>query len=315
MTSLKKGFSMRKFMLLVAMFVLGVPALATADVDGIPDSATWYFHADFDAMRDGKSSRAIYNWLNAEVFEEIRGEVGIDFDQEAQRLTAFSSAGEGPVILLDGKISQDTKDKIMAIAAADGELQTFKSSGKAYYFFDGSGGGADTGDIDIDIESLEKEAYVSFALEDKIVITNTQDQMKALLANNGRIRSAKTDKNALIVLRAERSLIQAGVKADEMDDDDDWDSKILRNTKQVAMMMADLGDKLGFEAQLMANEPEMANSLASVVRGLIGLQAFNDEMDSKIAAVLQSIKVDVLGSTLKLSLSIDPDTVVSALED
>jgi len=306
---------MRKFMLLVAMFVLGVPALATADVDGIPDSATWYFHADFDAMRDGKSSRAIYNWLNAEVFEEIRGEVGIDFDQEAQRLTAFSSAGEGPVILLDGKISQDTKDKIMAIAAADGELQTFKSSGKAYYFFDGSGDGADTGDIDIDIESLEKEAYVSFALEDKIVITNTQDQMKALLANNGRIRSAKTDKNALIVLRAERSLIQAGVKADEMDDDDDWDSKILRNTKQVAMMMADLGDKLGFEAQLMANEPEMANSLASVVRGLIGLQAFNDEMDSKIAAVLQSIKVDVLGSTLKLSLSIDPDTVVSALED
>lgn len=306
---------MRKFMLLVATFVLGVPALATADVGGIPDSATWYFHADFDAMRDGKSSRGIYNWLNAEVFEEIRGEVGIDFDQEAQRLTAFSSAGEGPVILLDGKISQATKDKIMAIAAADGELQTFKSSGKAYYFFDGDGDGANTGDIDIDIGSLEKEAYVSFSLKDKIVITNTQDQMKALLANNGRIRSAKTDEKALIVLRAERSLIQAGVKADEMDDDDDWDSKILRNTKQVAMIMADLGDKLGIEAQLMANEPEMANALASVIRGLIGLQAFNDDMNSEIAAVLQSTRVDVLGSTLKLSLALDPDTVVSALED
>lgn len=305
---------MRKFKLLAAVLVLGVPALATADVGGIPDSATWYFHADFDAMRDGKSSRGIYDWLNAEVFEEIRGEVGIDFDQEAQRLTAFSSVGEGPVILLDGKISQDTKDKIMAIAAADGELQTFKSSGKAYYFFDGDRDGADTGDIDIDIESLEKEAYVSFSLKDKIVITNTHDQMKALLANNGKIKSTKTDKNSLFVLRAERSLIQAGVNADEMDDDD-WDSKILRNTKQVAVMMADLGDKLGFEAQLMANEPEMANSLASIVRGLIGLQAFNDEMDTEIAAVLQSTKVDVSGSTLKLSLSLDPDTVVSALED
>lgn len=304
---------MRKFMLLVAMCVLGVPGMAMADVDGIPASATWYFHADFDAMRDGKSSRGIYNWLNAEVFEEIRGEVGIDFDQEARRLTAFSSAGKGPVILLDGKISQDTKDKIMAIAAADGELETFKSSGKTYYFFDGDGYGEDTGDIDI--ESLQKEAYVSFSLKDKIVITNTQDQMKVLLANNGKIKSAKTDKNALFVLRAERSLIQAGVKADEMDDDDGWDSKILRNTKQVAVMMADLGDKLGIEAQLMANEPEMASSLASVVRGLIGLQAFNDDMDSEIAAVLQSTRVDVSGSTLKLSLSLDPDTVVSALED
>jgi hypothetical protein len=80
-------------------------------------------------------------------------------------------------------------------------------------------------------------------------------------------------------------------------------------------MMADLGDKLGIEAQLMANEPEMANSLASIVRGLIGLQVFNDEMDSEIAAVLQSTKVDVSGSTLKLSLSLDPDTVVSALEN
>jgi len=306
---------MRKLKLLVAMLVLGVAAPATADMGGIPDSATWYFHADFDAMRDGESSRGIYDWLNAEVFEEIRGEVGIDFDQEARRLTAFSSAGEGPVILLDGKISQDTKDKIMAIAAADGELETFKSSGKAYYFFDGDGDGADTGDIDIDIESLEKEAYVSVSLKDKILITNTQDQMEALLANNGKINSATTDKNALLVLRAERSLIQAGAKADEMDDDGDWDSKILRNTKQVAVMMADLGDKLGIEAQVMANEPEMASSLASIVRGLIGLQAFNDEMDSEIAAVLQSTRVDVSGSTLTLSLSLDPDTVVSALED
>ncbi len=306
---------MRGLRIFLGLLFLGVAGLATADVDGIPDSATWYFHANFDAMRDGKSSRGIYDWLNAEVFQEIRDEVGIDFDQEAERLTAFSSAGAGPVILLDGNISQDTRDKIMAIAAADGELQTFKSSGKAYYFFDGDGDGSSKGDIDIEIDSLEKEAYVSFALKDKIVVTNTQDQMKELLANNGRIESQGSDDNALFVLRAERSLIQAGLRADEMDEGDDWDSNILRNTKQLAVMMADLGDKLGLEAQLMASEPEMANSLASVIRGLIGLQVFNEEMDPDISAVLQSTTVDVAGSTLKLSLSLDPDTVVSALED
>lgn len=306
---------MRHLKLLVVILLLGVPALAYADMGGIPTSATWYFHADFDAMRKGKASRGVYDWLNAEVFEEIRSEIGIDFGKEAGQLTAFSGAKAGPVILLDGKISQDTKDKIMAIAATDGELQTFKSSGKAYYFFDGDGDGADTGDIDIDIESLEKEAYVSFALKNKILITNTQDQMKALLASNGEIDSDKKDKGSLFILRAERSLIQAGVNADAMEDNNDWDSNILRNTKQVAVLMADLGDKLGIQAQLMANEPEMANSLASIVRGLISLQAFNDEMDSEVSAVLQSTKVDVSGSTLKLSLSLDPDTVVAALED
>lgn len=306
---------MRHLKLLVVILLLGVPALAYADMGGIPTSATWYFHADFDAMRKGKASRGVYDWLNAEVFEEIRSEIGIDFGKEAGQLTAFSGAKAGPVILLDGKISQDTKDKIMAIAATDGELQTFKSSGKAYYFFDGDGDGADTGDIDIDIESLEKEAYVSFALKNKILITNTQDQMKALLASNGEIDSDKKDKGSLFILRAERSLIQAGVNADAMEDNNDWDSNILRNTKQVAVLIADLGDKLGIQAQLMANEPEMANSLASIVRGLISLQAFNDEMDSEVSAVLQSTKVDVSGSTLKLSLSLDPDTVVAALED
>lgn len=307
---------MRKLALFaVLMFFILVP-VAQADVDGIPSSATWYFHADFDAMRDGKASRGVYDWLNAEVFEEIRGEVGIDFNKEARSVTAFSGAGAGPVIILDGNISQDTKDKVLALAAMDGELKTFKSSGKAYYFFDG-GGGDDhgNGNIDIEIGSLEDEAYVSVALKNKILITNTQDQMKTLLANNGKTKPQKNDKNALFVLRAERSLIQAGVKADEMEDDADWDSKILRNTKQVALLMADLGERLGIEAQLVANEPDMANSLASVVRGLIGLTAFNDEMDADVAAILRSTTVDVVGSVLKLSLSLDPDTVVSALED
>lgn len=301
--------------LFAVSLLLGIATLAAAGVDEIPDSATWYFHADFKAMRDGKASRRLYDWLNTEVFEEIRGETGIDFDEEAERLTAFSSAGEGPVILLDGNISQDTKDKIMAIAAADGELQTYKESGKTYYFFDGDGDGADTGKIDMELDSLKKEAYVSLALKDKIVVTNTQAQMKALLANNGKINSQKKDKDALLVLRAERSLIQAGAKANELGEGDDWDSKILRNTRQIAVMLADLGDKLGVEALLMANEPEMAVSLGSIVRGLIGLQALNDDMDSEIAAVLQSTQVDVSGNMLKLALSLDPATVVSALED
>jgi len=306
---------MRNLKLLAVLLLLGIPALAYADMSEIPASATWYFHTDFDAMRDGKASRDLYAWLDSEVFEEIRQETGIDLGREVQQLTAFSATGEGPVILFEGKFSQDTRDKIITIAAADGELQTFKSSGKVYYLFDGNGDGADVGNIDIDIESLEDEAYVSVALKDKILVTNTQDQMKKLLASNGKIDSGKKEKNALLVLRAERSLVQAGVNANELDGDNDWNSNILRNTKQVTVLMADLGERLGIEAQLMASEPDMANSLASIVRGLISLQAFNDDIEPEVASILQSTKVDVAGSTLTISLTLDPDTVVSALED
>ncbi len=306
---------MRYLKPLAVLLLLAIPALARADAADIPGTATWYFHADFEAMRKGDASKGLYDWLDEEVFQELRDEIGIDFGKEARQMTAFSSAGKGPVILVEGKISQDTKDKIVAMAAADGELQTFRASGKAYFFFDGGDDDIDHGNIDIEIESLEKEAYVSVALKNKILITNSRDRMEALLANDGKIESQENGKNALLVLRAERSLIQAGVNAGEMQRDDDWDSNILRNAKQVAILIADLGDKLGIEAQLMAIEPEMAESLASIARGLISLQAFNDDMDPELSSVLRSTKVDVAGSTLKISLALEPDTVVSALAD
>jgi len=312
---------MRHLKILAILLFLAFPALAYADVSNIPGTAAWYFHADFDAMRKGEAGKGLYDWLDAEVFTEIRDEIGIDLGKEARQLTAFAGVAESPVIVLDGKISQDTKDKVLAIAAVDGELETFKSSGKAYYFFDGDNDEEDddhdNGNIDIEIDSLEEEAYVSVALKNKIVITNTREQMESLLDNGGKIESNRKAKNALLVLRAERSLIQAGVNSGEFQDDDDsdWDSSIFKNTKQVAVLLADLGDMLGLEASLMTKEPEMADSMASIVRGLISLQAFNDEMDPEIASVLQSTKVDVTGNTLKISLALDPDTVVSALED
>lgn len=313
---------MRHLKILAIILLLGLPTLAYADVNSIPGTATWYFHADFDAMRKGKASKGLYDWLDGEVFEEIRDEIGIDFDKEARRFTAFSAADEGPVMVLEGKISQETRDKVLAIAAIDGELETFKSSGKAYYFFDGEddesdSDDADGGNIDIDIDSLEEEAYVSVAVKNKIIITNKREQMERLLDNNGKIDSGSKENKALFVLRAERGLIQAGVNADEMqvDDDGDWDSNILKNTRQLAVLLSDLGDKLGIEAKLMTTEPEMADSMASIVRGLISLQAFNDDMDPEMASVLQSTKVGVDGSTLQISLALDPDTVVSALDD
>ena len=109
--------------------------------------------------------------------------------------------------------------------------------------------------------------------------------------------------------------MQAGVNAEHLQDEGDWDSNILKNTRQLAFLIADLGDKLGFEAQLLTTEPEMANSLASIVRGLISLQAFDDDADPDLKSVLQSTKVDVTGSTLKVALALAPELVVSALED
>jgi hypothetical protein len=307
---------MRYLKILAVVLLLSAPMLTQAEVPALPASATWYFHADFDAMREGKAGRTLYDWMDTEVFEEIREEVGIDLGKEAQQMTAFAASGEGPVIVIEGNISQETKDKLLALATAqaEGDLQTFKSSGKTYYLFTENGHGHDH-DVDIEMGSLDEAAYVSFDLNNKVLVTNSEKQMTTLLASDGKIDSGTQAKNALFVLRADRGLIQAGVNADELDDSSDWDSNILRNTRQVAVLLADLGDKLGFEAQLMTNEADMANAMASIVRGLISLQAFNDELDPELSSILQTTSVDVDDSTLRIALSLDPAVVVSALED
>ncbi len=57
----------------------------------------------------------------------------------------------------------------------------------------------------------------------------------------------------------------------------------------------------------------MANSLASIVRGLISLQVFNDDLDPEVAQFLQNTTVDVDDRTLVVKVVLDPRVVVETL--
>ena len=311
---------MRYLKILVIGLLLVIPVMATADAEGVPDSAVWYFHIDLEQMRADGPGQGVYAWLQDEALSEIKAEAGVDVDKELDSLTAFSIEGEGPVILLEGDISQETKDKVMTFVAAGGDLSPLRSSGKSYYHFAGTEGDEpltySDGDIEIDLESLEDEAWVSLDLKNKILVTRSEKQMQAMLASNGKIAGRGSHNGALLVLTAEKTLLQAGMNSAAVGEgDSDWESNILRNTEQVAFLMAAAADKLALEAKLVTAEPEMAESLASVVRGLVSLMAFSDEMDPEAIAVLQGTKVEAKGNSLSISLAIAPELVVQTLSD
>jgi len=311
---------MRYLKILIVGLLLAVPTVAAASGD-IPESAVWYFHLDLEQMREKGPGRGVYDWLKIEALSEIKEEAGVDLDKELDRLTAFSQEGQGPVMLFEGNISQETKDKIMTFVAAGGDLTPLKASGKTYYHFAGAEEGEDVtygnGDIEIDLEQLEDEAWVSLALKNKVLVTGSEEQMKSMLANGGKVAGSGSHKGALLVLSAEKTMLQAGMNSAAFTDDGDsgWDSNILRNTEQVAFMMAAAANKLALEAKLITTEPEMAESLASVVRGLISLVAFNDEMDAEVVAMLQGTKVEASGNSLSISLALAPELVVQTLSD
>ena len=207
-------------------------------------------------------------------------------------------------------IAQETKDKLLAMATLQGGLLDFEHKGKAFYFLPN-----DDENRNVEIDSFEDGVYFSFALKNRIIAASSDAQLKALLDNRGKLPKRRDAKGALIVLTAEKSLIQAGMQADQIDGDGGWQSNILRNTDQVALMVADVAGKIALETQLIAKQPEMAESLASIVRGLISLTMFSEDMNPTVSKFLQDTTVDVDGSSLKIRVALDPEAVVAALDD
>jgi hypothetical protein len=323
------GYTNYRILMIAALsllaFWLTVPGLAVADARDVPGSATWYLHVDLARMRTTEAGKGVHRWMATEIFDEIKEETGIDIDKELDRLTAYSLEGQGPVFLFEGAISQVSKDRLMALIAVQGDLQPQKASGKPYYHFSGNSGDADDhdkvnvggGHIEIEFESLQDEAWISMALDNKLIVTSNEEQMKEMLKGGGKIAGSNGHQGALLVLTAEKTLLQAGMNSAAMGDEGDsgWNSNILRNTEQVAFLIAAADKNLALQAQLTTTEPDMAQSLASVVRGLISLLSFNDDMDADAVAVLQGTKVEAKGNNLTISLAIDSELLIATLND
>jgi len=307
---------MRNFRYLVIFFLFAAPAAALSALGpgDLPGTSKWYFHADFKQMRSTEAGQHLYGWLQKEVFEDVREDAGVDLDKEADYLTAFATEDDGLIVIIEGDISQDTEDKVMAMGAASGSLDKFGSGNKTFFHIKDDDIDIDNGNIEIDMDSFDDGAFFSFAIENKLLVTSTQERMEALLADKGKVTGVRGEKGQLFILSAERNLMQAGARTDDFDDDGDWDSNILRNTEQAALLIADQAGKIAIEAQLVTTEAEMAESLASIVRGLISLQVFNDDMDPEVAGFLQATDVNVDGNKLTISVALDPEVVVAAIE-
>jgi hypothetical protein len=291
----------------LVLFYIALPATLFAELErGDLPAARWYAHVDLVEMRSSDAGRELYNWLDEEVFEELRDEIGFDADKEANTITALATSEGGTVVVIDGEFSATTGDKIVAIAALASDFNTLSHDGKAYYQIE------DEPD-DHNSQSFDNVAFMSVALKNKLLVTASKDQMHQLLSNNGKISGNYDDDGALIVLRGDKNFVQAGMDPNSFDDMG-WDSNILRNTEQLALLVSDSADLLAIEAQLIASGAEEANTLASVARGLLAIISLSGEADPELIAFLNDTEIEVDGATLRVNISLDPELLVEAID-
>lgn len=299
---------MRMARLALIAFYLALPASLFAGINsGDLPSANWYVHVDLSEMRSGDAGRELYAWLDDEVFNDLREEYSFDADQEVDSITALATADGGTVVVIDGEFTQQTEDRILAIAAMAGEFNTLKHAGKDYFQIEEESHKHGH-------QSFDEISFISLAVDDKLLVTSSEQQMQAMLGNGGRISGDYSDTGAMLVLRGQKSFIQAGMQTEMFDEDFGWDSNLLQNTKQLGLLISDEAGDLAVEAQLVATEASVANSLASIVRGLIGLQALSGEVDPELSRLLNNTNVAVDGSVLTVKIAVDPEVLVKAID-
>ena len=306
--------------LISMLFLVPLPAFAGVGADDLPPGTRWYLHADLKQMRESASGRELYGWMDAEIFMEIHEDVGIDINKEADRITAFSSADRGTIVVLEGAISKETQDKILALSAAESKFDVRSHKGKTYYHLqDMNGPGRENRknrDSGISFDGLENEAFYSFAIRNKLIVASSDEEIRAMLDSGGKVSGSAAHAGSLFVLTADKSFVQAGLKTDDLaDEEEGWKSNIVRNTEQIALLVSESNEHIAVEAQLVSADPVMAQSIGSIVNGLISLQMFNSELDPELRTLIQNTRVQVKEKVLSISTVINPKTIVQALND
>lgn len=304
---------MKRLLLLMAFVGLAPAAAAEVSSSDFPRGTVWYLHADLERMRSAGSGREMYRWLNGEIFVEINEELGIDLNREVDRVTAYSHDGPGTVIVVEGPLSRETKDKMLAVVTLEDGYDVLEHDGETYYFVgDEERQGANDGPL----EDLDEAAYFTFAVDDKLIVTSREAELHALIESRGRITGSGSHDGALFVLTADKEFVQAGMRTEGfIGDGDDWDSNILRNTEEVAFLVSDSGGLLAIEARLKSRDARMAESIAGIVNGLMSLQLFNSELDPQLRTLIQSTRVEVDDTVLTVSTAFDPEALAGFLEE
>lgn len=295
---------MKRLTVFLAALVLSVSSYASLDRTDLPADTQWYLHLDLSEMRSTDTGQRLYSWLKDEVLDEVREETGFDADQELNQLTAYGLQQNQATVVLRGPISQQSQDKLIAALALKGNLEPGKAGKYNYYRVD---------ELDLNNESMEieqEELYFSFDRKGTLVIsTNVEDLTREL---GGKISRHSSSARPLLLVSANRELMQAGVHGDAFRER--WDSGMLRNATAIAVMLADDDGNANVGMRITAKDEQTSNALASVVRGLIGLQALSDDIQPAIRQILNSLKVSSDKQGLSLELSVDPMTLTEILD-
>ena len=302
--------------LILAFLFLPLTTQSAVSSDDLPANTVWYMHADLKELRTSDSGRPVYDWFDGEVIVEVYEEIGIDIGKEIDRVTAFAAEDAGSIVIVEGNLSKKSQQLMREKAEDETDVVELKHNGMTYFrATDDEDRGVRDGDP---LSDLEDGGFFSFALDNKLLITANAEQMHELLDNNGRVAGGLPETDAMFVLTADAAFVQAGMRPDRQrfdDNDGGWQSNLINNTESASMMISEKGGNIAVEVALITKDESLTMSLAGIVNGLIGLQAFNEDLDPDLRSLIANTRVEAEANSLSINTVITPDMFANVLEN
>ena len=305
--------------LLVAGFACAVSQAAVLNSSSLPDGSNWYVHVNLELIRNTDAGQQLMMGTVDEALEDIEEELGIDFGEFVQAVTLFGGSipnsndrlNNGAVVL-HGTISEADQQKLLArLELEDAEVSTAYEGSLAWYTVAEHSGTITITDEYDNTETKswgdDEELYFSFGATQTLV-THNQELMQTFVNSNGYLGGFKNDDaDTLVVLHADRALMQGGANT-SIDIDDHWDSSILKNLNSVALVVAEQSGGIQLSAELTAASEDAAMAVRNIVEGMVALKALEGG-DDVIGNLLRQVKFENDGSILRINVAVATDQI------
>ena len=304
---------------LLTGMVFAISQAAVLVDSNLPGSSNWYVHVNLDLIQNTDAGRQIMLGTVNEALEDIEEELGIDFGDSVQGITLFGGSipnRGGPLedgaVVLHGSISAAEQEQLLArLEQEDLEVTKSYQGSLAYYMLAEHDGTITTTDESGNVETNHwdnsEDLYFSFG-DTQTLVTHDQELMQVFVDSNGYLGGFEnSDPGALVVLHADRALIQGGANT-SIEIDGNWDSSILQNMESFALVVSEDNGGLQFNAELTANSEEVAMSVRNIVEGLVALKALEGG-DDVMGDLLRNVKFENDGAVLRVDLPVAADQI------
>ncbi len=279
---------MKKYVLLILiLFIIAItaPAFAAAPLQTslVPEKAAWFIHLDVQTFAKTQLKREWFDKQMNDFKDEIAEieRVGqIDFFKDITHVTVISMGDDDDtVVALTGKLK---KNHLISLLKEEENPSEMDYGQYLIYHWD--------------------DEFGTFVNDSLLMISEAEASLKAVLDTvSGKMKdiSGTALASQLKTLAPGNFLTAVSVKLNEMIEDDDFPSAILKNSKGAFFSVAEAGNKVKARLSLEADSPETAKNLGDVVNGLKSLLAMQEKVDLEWN-LIKSLKMNVQGSSFIL---------------